>query len=291
VERLFNSNLLEFKTVYNEKTQELSTKKVATYHHCTISIFENLETKNTTVIFKGSIHKMWNSLNGIKAPNHATNNFNGYNGNQFDLKQIVEVREHLQTLFNCNADQLIFQNIEFGINTQPNFNPQKFITGLLYHSGVMFEHRYKRTYGQVEHSRFYIKIYNKGVQYSMNEPTLRIEIKIKKMIELKGTGIVSFADINKQNLNNAFKLLLRRFDEIVYYDKTIKKSTLKNKEMQHLPNYKNKSYWIEDLAPQHRDRHKKKLKQFIEFNSDNLHVQLRQELINKCVIINYSNIE
>ena len=233
---------------------------------------------------------MWNSTNGIKAPNHDTNNFKGYNGNQFRLKEIIEVRKHLQVLFKCNANQMVFQNIEFGINTEPNFNPQKFITGLLYHNGVMFEHKYKRAYGQVEHERFFIKIYNKGLQYCMNQSTLRIEIKVRKMIELVDTGIKTFADINKHTLNKAFKQILRRFDEVMYYDKTMKIKTLTAKEKLLIPNYKNQSYWIDDLLSQHRDRHKKRLKQFIEFNSDNLHAQLRQELINKCVIINRSNI-
>lgn len=277
--------------MYNEKTKELSTKSVALYHHCKIIIFKNLNTNKINVLFSGSIHKMWNSLNGVKAPNHATNNFKGYNGNQFNLMQIIEVREHLETLFSCDANQMIFQNIEIGINTQPNFNPQKFITGLLYHSGVMFEHKYKRAYAQVEHKRLFIKIYNKGLQYCMNEPTLRIEIKVRKMIELINTGIKTFADINEHTLNNAFKHLLRRFNEIMYYDNTIKIKTLKSKEKPLIPNYKNKGYWIDDILPQHRDRQKKKLKKFIELHSNNLHAQLRQDLINKCVIINRSNIE
>jgi len=234
---------------------------------------------------------MWNSLNGIKAPNHETNNFKGYNGNQFGLKQIIEVREHLQVLFNCNANQMVFQNIEFGINTEPRFNPQKFISGLLYHSGIMFEHKFKRAYAQVEHERLIIKIYNKGLQYCMNNSTLRIEIKVRKMIELLDTGIKTFADIDEITLNRAFKHLLRRFDEVMYYDKTIKIKISTNKQKLLISNYKNKSYWMDDLKPKHRDRHKKRLKQFIESYSDNLHAQLRQDLINKCVIINSSNIE
>jgi len=279
---------LEFKTEYNEKTEELSTKSVALYHYCKITIFKNLQTGNQSVMFTGSIHKMWNSLNGIVAPNNETNSLKGYNGNQFGLTQIIEVREHLQVLFNCNANQMVFQNIEFGINTEPSFNPQKFITGLLYHNGIMFDFKYKQTYAEVVHNNFRIKIYNKGHQYSMHQPTLRIEIHIKKMVELKDTGIITFADINKFTLNNAFKQLLKRFDEVMYYDKTIRIKTLTTKQKLLIPYYNNQRYWIENILPQHRDRQKKRLKQFIEFNSNNLHAQLRQDLLNKCVIINSS---
>lgn len=291
VKRLLDSEFLEFKRLYNENTSELSNTWVAMYHHCKITVKLNLDTQNYTIMFSGSIHKMWNSLHGVNAPNHDTNNIKGYNGNQFNLTGIIEIREHLQKLFSCNADQILFQNIEIGINTQPTFNPQKFITGLLYHNGVMFSSKFNRAYAEVIHTNLRVKIYNKGLQYSMNEPTLRIEIHIKKMIELADTGIRTFADVNEHTLNKCFKHLLRRFDEIMYYDRTITTKQLTSKEKQLIANYKNKSYWIDDLLPQHRDRQKKKLKEFIKNNSNNLKAELRQDLINKCVIINSSNIE
>lgn len=282
---------MEFKTDYNEKTNELSTKSIADYHFCKIIIHKNLNTKNETVLFQGSIHKMWNSLNDIKAPNYKTAIFKGFNGNQFNLNQIIEIRNHLMKLFDCSVYQMIFQNIEVGINTQPNFNSQLFINGLLYHKGVMFENRYNRAYAQVQHKRFIIKIYNKGLQYGMNKNTLRIEVKVLKMIELKKFGVITFEDINENTLNKLFAYLLRRFDEVVYYDKTINKKRLLDRQKQLLPKYSNKTYWIDDVLPQHRDRQKKKLNEFIKLYSDNLRAQIREDLINKCVIINSSNIE
>ncbi len=81
-------------------------------------------------------------------------------------------------------------------------------------------------------------------------------------------------------------MLLKRFDEVMNYDYTINKKALTNTQNQLLKSYSNPRYWINDLKPKERDRHKKRLKQIIENHSQNLHQQLMQEIIKKCVIIN-----
>jgi hypothetical protein len=88
---------------------------VAVYHFCKITV-KTIQTENepnrTHVIFTGSIHKMWNGLNGIVAPNFNTNKpYNGFNGNQFTVNDILEMRKHLENLFDCSALQMVFQNI------------------------------------------------------------------------------------------------------------------------------------------------------------------------------------
>ncbi len=83
---------------------------------------------------------MWNELNGIKAPNYDEKKlYKGFNGNLFTLNDIVEVRTHLEDLFDCKASQMIFQNIEFGVNIILDYNPILFIKGLLYRQNIMFE--------------------------------------------------------------------------------------------------------------------------------------------------------
>ncbi|MDO6803459.1 hypothetical protein Q4595_13480 [Wenyingzhuangia sp. 1_MG-2023] len=276
------SNLsLDFRLDVSEKNGDCTPKAVATYHFCKITVYDN-----GNVLFTGSIHKLFNSLKGIKAPNYHPNNYKGYNGNIFTLENISEVRGHLYQLLFCEPQQMEFQNIEFGINTNPYFNPQTFILGLLYQMGKPFEFKYERKYAQVEHNRYILKIYNKSNQYHMENHTLRIEIKCRKAIDFACTGIKTFADVNTSTLNKALELLLKRFDEVVYYDKTISKKGLNKVQKKNLNNYSNITYWLETLKPNKRDEHKKKLKNFIKNNSSNLHQQLRDNLIKKGVIIN-----
>lgn len=81
-------------------------------------------------------------------------------------------------------------------------------------------------------------------------------------------------------------MLLRRFDEVIYYNYTIDKKQTTNRENKLLTVYSNPRYWIEDLKSNHRDRHKKKLIFLIEKYSENLHQKIRHDIEQKCVMIN-----
>lgn len=120
----------------------------------------------------------------------------------------------------------------------------------------------------------------------MSEFTLRIELKITKTEELKKIGLRTFADINANTLEKAKQMLLNRFEEVMHYDYTINKKGLTKAQNQLLKNYSNPRYWIYDIEPKYRDRHKKRLKEITLKYSKNLHQQLRQNIIQKCVTIN-----
>lgn len=281
IKKIKEHKSLNFIREVSENTGECKRKIVAEYHFCKITIYDN-----GTVLFTGSIHKLYNSLKETKAPNYNPNNYKGFNGNLFTLENILEAKTHLLNLLSCQPQQMVFQNIEFGINTTPLFCPQTFIIGLMYQKGKSFEFKYNRHYGQVEHKRYRIKIYNKSKQYRLNENTLRIEIGCKKSIDFACTGIRTFEDINTVTLNNALELLLNRFDEVVYFDRTIDKTKLTKRQKTSIKNYSNITYWLDTLKPNKRDEHKKNLKQIIVLKSQNLQAQLKENLRQKGVIIN-----
>ena len=287
--RLMNLECLDFKNTISETTGEISTTKTAEFHLCKIIIKQNSkDINNPHIIFKGSIHKMWNSLKIVLAPNYSEkSNYSGYNGNLFTLKDVIDIRTHLEELFDCNASQMIFENIELGVNTTLKFEPILFLKGLLYHQNKPFEYQHNENYSQVKHNRFFLKLYNKSLQYGMTDYVLRFEIKTLKMLELKRLNIKAFADINEIKLNKVKDLLLQRFDEIVYYDYTIRKTELKNNKRNLLSNYSNPRYWLADLKSNHRNRPKQDLKNIIVNHSDNLHLQIRNNIIEKCVTINH----
>lgn len=282
IDRLLNLDCLEFVSEVSTKTGVLSNKSVTEYHCCKIVVFDR-----GVVLFTGSIHKLWNSLNGANSDNLKTGKqIKGFNGNQFTISNIFEIRNHLQGLFKCDAFQMVFQNIEFGVNTTLSFDPQKYLKGLLFHKGKLFEYRYNQHFAQVKHQRYYLKVYNKSSQYEMIDYTLRVELKIVKTEDIRCVGIKTFQDVNNLTLNKAKDLLLKRFNEIVHYDYSINKSDLKSKQRELLRNYANPRYWTIDLKPQHRDRHKKRLLDITHSKSLNFHNEIRLDIIKKCVIIN-----
>ncbi len=284
IPQLLENNKLDFKSEYSRSTSEINTTKYkANLHFCSITVYES-----GRVMFKGSIHKMHNSIKEIKAPNYKRNNDNykGFNGNIFYLDEIIYIRKYLCKLLNITAKNIIFENIEFGINCDVDFYPTIFISSLLYQYNKKFEFRYNGNYAEVHHSRYKIKIYNKSEQYGMTKNTLRVELQINKSIEFKKLGISTFEDIKSDTLKRAQELLLKKFDEVVYFDPTIRKKDLEPKDKQKLVLYRDIRYWLEDLEPRRRHRPLKKLRHFIAKYSDNLHSQIRFEIIKKCVMIN-----
>lgn len=279
IEKIKNNPSLDFKMAVSSSTGEIALRETAIYHQCKIEI-----TNNKYVRFSGSIHKMWNSLNGVYSPKYIRESRHqqvvnkGFNGNIFTLHDILEVREHLTKLLFCVPSQMEFKNIEFGVNTEPNFYNNLFLKGLLYHNGKLFEYKYNNCFAQSVHQKFILKIYNKSEQYGMDTETLRIELKYLKMTEVNLIGIKTFADINENTLKGANELLLKRFKETNYYDYTINKKTLTKRQKKTVVNYSNPRYWFEDITVKKRYEHKIKLKEFIVNNSDNLHRQLINEI-------------
>lgn len=276
IERLKSLPNLTFYRKIARNTGESENKMVAEYHYCKITIYDN-----GTILFSGSIHKLYNSLNNIKAPNYKSNRtYKGFNGNQFSIENVIEIRTHLTKLFDCQPEQMIFRNIEFGINTEPKFKPNLFIKGLLRHKGKSFEYRHDNNFAQAIHQNLIFKIYDKGTQYKMNTETLRIELKYLRMAEVIKFGIKTFEDIDKHTLCNAKEQLLKRFTSILYYDNTINKKALSGRQKLAIIKYSNRVYWS-DLKSNHIDREKKRLKNIINDFSDKLKEQLSIEIINK----------
>lgn len=280
-QNLLSNRDLDFKGEFSESTGEVDVKCItATIHHCRIKIFRR-QQGNPTVYFSGSIHKLWNSLNGTDTL-YGTR---GFNGNIIDYDAVKQVIEYLSKLFGCKPERMRLQNIELGFNLGVPFEPREFLAGLLYHKSKAFEFKENNCYAQVQHQRYIIKIYDKSAQYRLGEHMLRFELKIVKMAELEGFGISSMADITEAKLMAVKKLLLKRLDEIVYWDRSTDLSLLPVVLKRYAESYSNIRFW-EDTKPNHRDRHLKRLRQIIENYSSNFRSLIRDRMELERVIIN-----
>jgi hypothetical protein len=281
VNKLTSNRQLDFIRGVSESTGEISTKKISKFHYCKITVYDS-----GIVIFQGSIHKMFNSIKGIEAPNYNKENYSGFNGNDLPLDNILEIKKILCNLFDCQSKQMIFQNIEFGINCQLDINIDLFIKGLLYHRATYFELKFCRSYGEVKHQRFRIKIYNKGKQYKMQEPIIRLELSVNKMEEIEGIKLNSFEELNITTLNLLNKALLKRLEEVMHYDYSIKKQELSKSNTRLVNLYSDPNYWLHTLKPKERYRQKERLKKITANHSDNIFDIIKKELVKKCSILN-----
>ncbi len=283
---------LDFKGEYSHATGEVATTLKAEHHFCEITI------NKAGVFFSGSIHKLWNSLNDVKAPNCIPDKYKGFNGNQFSYSDIDEVRVYLSQLFDCKPQQMYFQNAEIGINTTPLFDPKLYLDGLLAHKGKPFEVKAEGNYKQAVHNEYYLKIYNKSKQYGMSEHTLRVEVKIRKSYLLHRLGIRTFDDVTPETLNEGKKMLLEAFNHSLHYDHTIRTDELTKRQKTMLLKYSNPNYWLNETKKKYHDAPKKRLQKITLNHSDNLHRKIGQEIEQKfelnntisSVTINSSNI-
>lgn len=292
IERLeFNSGL-QFKSDYITSTGESCQNKIAKYHFCQIEIIET-EKEGILVYFTGSIHKMWNSLNGVFAPNYNPNEiYKGFNGNLFTIKDIIEVRKHLESLFDCEPQKLVFENIELGINTEVSFYPRSFLKFILFYKDKAPEFSCEKNYVQFKLNEFYLKIYNKSGQYGMKNHTLRFEVKVKKMRAINNKksivnmlDIKTFADLTYDKEQVVLRFLLSKFDEVMYYDSTIRKDELSKSNLKKIVEYSNPNQWTEFYNVKKKSKEKANLKEIIKQHSKNLKEQIRQEIIEKCRVI------
>lgn len=274
--RLLDNPLLEFNRSVSEKSGLLNTKTVARHHHCTITVYDG-----GTIIFSGSIHKMYNSLKGIKPPRPYGN---GYNGNPFNWQEINFSIKYLVSLFEVETYQMQIQQIEYGQNLVTTFDPQAFISGLLMHQGKAFEFRYNENYSQAVHSDYLLKIYNKGNQYQLPIHTLRVEIKVFKMrYQQKDIGASTIADITPERLKKTFTFLREHLQDIIYFDTTINKKELSKVDKNRLQKLSNPNYW-KKLPSNKRHEPKKNLAALNLKKSQNLKGELMAQIMKNEVI-------
>lgn len=276
--QLQENPLLEFKTVVSKKTGELENKEEAKYRDMKFIIYDS-----GTILLEGSLHKYWN--------------YGKHNFNDFTFKDLVEVINDLKNKFDLNIKSCILRNIEVGVNIIPPINTNKVLNGLLVHAKEKFKDMYI-PYGnckQVVHERYKLKAYDKKIQYrkEYNIPNdlLRFEIHYSKMFDLKNIGVITLEDlINKDKVKYLGDKLLKAWNEILLFDKTIiKKRINKYQRETKLNQWENPYYWME-LNKQRRNEQKKSYNSVLEKHSQQTHKLIHQLISNKFDFLLYNSL-
>jgi hypothetical protein len=258
---------LEFILDYNDRTSELNTKKKkAIYRGLTFTIINE-----RYVEISGSIHKY---------KNNGRHNFD-----KFYFSEIKQVLYELSVKFEIDLSQCRILNIEIGVNIKiDHFLTSDILKNLIFHRNKHFQDPPIKNgnYRQVVHQRYFIKCYDKALQYSLGYQLMRFEIKAVKMIDFNKKGIVYLKDLlNKSNLQIAINLLLVEWDKTFLYDYTIQSENLSK----HISNIKlnqwnNRNFWL-DIEKQQKNYELKKYFEVVQKFSKNIHEILRNEIKNE----------
>ena len=231
-------------------------------------------------ILAGSLHKYRSIIKGI-ATCEQIDKHQGYNGDLFTLQDITEIIAHLCGVLDISPHVCTLQNIEIGVNNVVTFAPFDFLKGVLYHRNDYSPTiKHGGNYIQFEHAQYYIKLYNKGRQYELPNNVIRVEIKVMKMQKLieAGINISTLADINESTLKQAFNLLYNEFNEVIYYDYSLKTERLTEAKQRKVLEYQNRTFW-KGLDRQQKKNSRKQLSSLIDKHSDNYKGQIQRQMI------------
>ncbi|MAO10888.1 MAG: hypothetical protein CMC07_08405 [Flavobacteriaceae bacterium] len=251
---------LEFTRPLSTKTGEIKKEAIAKYKGLTFSLdrYENL-----TII--GSIHKY--------------SNCGRHNFNDFTFKDTIEVLKDISKKFNLDLSKGKLQNLELGVNITVPIKATKVVDNVLVHLAQKFKDYSIRgaEYRESTHSRYYLKAYNKSLQYrrkgyTINKEIFRWEIKYRKMYSLNQMGIYTLADLcDVKKIHLACNVLIDKWKGTLFYDPTLRLNEVSNYvRTTNIHQWQNPNWWLK-LSKQNRKNLKDRMHKIFRESSDNLH--------------------
>jgi hypothetical protein len=228
LDRIRNHSQLTFKKAIVTNTGEIIELKYPQAEYKGL-IFTD---KISHIEMAGSLHKFAND--GL------------HNHNDFFVKQIRDIIYLLCTEFGITACLTRLTNLEIGINILFDYDPNVILRSVIMHKGesFTFQKSLNKQYRECEHSQFYIKIYNKGLQFGLTDNVIRIEVKYRKMETLNKLGIKVLGDLmNEVKLQKLANLLLSVYEDIIMGDCTIIPKELESDDQLLYANGHNPEWW------------------------------------------------
>lgn len=166
------------------------------------------------VLISGSLHKYFN--------NRKQNGWQNYN--DFYYEDLQWAINDLQCRFGFLAERARIQRIEFGVNIDIGKSPTEFLAqNVICHKwkgrNRTEEFDGKGYFTSYKHSQYVMKIYDKGRQYELDKESLRVEVNVLKMAEIKNTGIKTLDDLlDKRKLVKLKRRLVKRAKDFLVVD-------------------------------------------------------------------------
>lgn len=211
----------------NKDGKPITAYREAEYQDLVLRIYDS-----GTILMMGSLHKYWNQ--------------GKHNYNDFSKAMLIEVLDNIEKKFGISPVQMELQGLEFGVNILPPYPTIEILNNLMNHAKERFKNsalKGKGEYEQAKHTQYYIKVYDKAMQYrelyDVKGDILRFEVKYIKMEKLKAFKIKTLEDVVNSDYQQIGEALIKEWERILFYDFTI------NSNKTALLNYKNPNYWFD----------------------------------------------
>lgn len=229
---LVNNPLLSFNIEVDKNGEIL--KRISEYQN-----FKFIIKNEKYININGSLHKFFNG--GI------------HNHNDYTIKNHLEVCNKLTELFRINPFNATIHNIEFGVNIIIPFNTNDFLNSIILYKVRECE---TETFGgkgyllRFTFDHYQLKIYNKQLQYSLDESLIRFEIKVTKMefFKKRNISLKTLSDtLKNENYPILVNLLLNAYSDLLIYDNSINLKKLNQRDKNTLLLGNNPKYWKEQI--------------------------------------------
>jgi hypothetical protein len=196
---------------------------------------------------------------------HKSHNDGQHNWNDFSVSNLKDVLNNLRSDLNLNPLKASINNLEFGVNVFTPFCPNSLINDLLCFKWEQFNRMGIKGQGQGKECKafkqYYVKIYNKGLQYDQPQRILRVEKKIVTMVALK-FGLLNLSDLLNPYLWQHCKAeLINMVDEILI-NEPIKIDLLTKNEKRIYEIVINQRNWV-GLGRDKKSKYKKRFNEII----------------------------
>lgn len=264
---------------------------------------EGIIKATTTKVYKGIVFCFKEDSLIIYFKPHYYYNDNKHNANDFSVNACINViREFLRVLSLENeGDQLIVQNIEFGLNVLSPIKIEDLITFLAYHKknefrtdvGLLYS---KKSYSLSKNGKaskyLSLKAYAKGLQFPeyADPDSFRFELKSQESRKINSLGIFNINDLLKPDVYTTLaEELIQRFDEVLILDSSVKLDKLEPKKRLKLVEMLNTHFWYKQLQKTRNTFNASKKTYFNLLNTAgyNIHNDLRKILLSKVEELKY----
>ncbi len=267
MQRLRSNPALEFKGKFSEQTGDvLEYPRTASYKGMLFEI-----RSAAFCVLSGSLHKFAR---------------NGKNHDDFSHADVVAAIRELEAL-GIDPEEAKLQNLEFGVNIRDlPVSPATFVRSVLTHRGQTFSRMRginRQPLGiDCYHQRYGLKIYDKGKQYNLPDPVLRLEIKHTKMHDLNAAGIHTLADLTNPDAWPYLSAnLAARIDELLLIEPELRHTDLRPGERRKLADYENPKWWeaMKTKSPKNHDYHRQRYRALIARHVPN---SIQSIILEKC---------
>lgn len=242
-------------TYYESKREDVSKFEYFVKDNIVVKHF--VDSKQNRITLSGSLHKYFND--GL------------HNYDLFTHENYLKALERLKNEFAVEPENLYILTLEYGVNIKPPIRTKKILDNLFMHRHAKAEspiNNKRGYYKQFKHDKYIIKAYDKAKQFKLKYELMRFEIKETNWSENRlKHGIKTLADFNKSDKTIFVNRLINKWDEIIFYDPTIKGLGKWDK-------YSNQNFWSDPNIKKQKSKHLKRLNNLIQNHSDNIKGQI-----------------